>query len=101
MTDVQSLFRVNMKYFRLLRGYTQAELAERCDLSSNYICEMEAGRRFPSADSLDALCDALDIQAFELFLEESGGDQLAEREPLYALKLRLRNHIAKALEEFV
>ena len=52
MSDTRTLLRENIRRLRARSGFTQAELAESCGLSPNYIAELEAGRRFPSAATL-------------------------------------------------
>lgn len=46
---------------RKLQGISQAELAERADLSVVYISNIEAGKKNISADVLLRLCSALNI----------------------------------------
>jgi len=100
VANTKSLLQDNIRTLRALRQLTQAELAERCDLSPNYIAEIEAGRRFPSPDTIDELCDALGVRPFELFLADSDGINLGESEPTYALKERLKRRVLDAIASF-
>ena len=51
---------------RLQRQMTRRVLADKCDLSINFIYRMERDNRRPSSDSLGRLCRALGITANEL-----------------------------------
>lgn len=42
------------------RGWTQVELAEKADLSSNYVARLERGEVGPSLFVAQKLCEALD-----------------------------------------
>jgi len=57
---------------RGLAGLTQAELAERSDLSRMSVVLFESGRRTPYPRSLEALRRALEKAGVE-FIEENGG----------------------------
>ncbi len=58
-----------LKELRLKRRLTQAELAERVDLSTNFVGMVERGLRNTSIDKLFALADALNISLSEFFKE--------------------------------
>lgn len=59
----------NLKYYRRLRGLSQSQLAAACSLSANYVGEIEMGRKFPSADTMERMVKVLEIQPESLFLE--------------------------------
>lgn len=44
-------------------------LADRTGLSPGFIGDIESGRKLPSADSLQRILDALDLEPYELFLD--------------------------------
>ena len=45
---LQQIFIANLKKFRKERGFSQMVLSEKCDTTSNYIGQIEMGRRIPS-----------------------------------------------------
>jgi len=51
---------------RQLRGWTQAQLAERSRLSSNYVARLERGELGPSLLVANQLCEALEIEVGSL-----------------------------------
>lgn len=70
LNEIQSTFIRNLKKARGEAGLTQANVAEKCFLSTYYITEIETGRRFPSVETLQKLCEALNVRPFTLFLTE-------------------------------
>lgn len=65
--STKEIFRINLKYFRNKRGFTQEKLSELCGISSDYLSEIERGRKTPSFTRMDLICDALGIEAYKLF----------------------------------
>lgn len=59
----------NLKYYRKLGDLSQSQLTEACSLSTNYIGEIEMGRKFPSAGTMERIVKVLGIQPETLFLE--------------------------------
>lgn len=56
-----------VKYFRQLSRLTQAQLAEKADLSVNYVSEIETGMASPTLKTLLKLAQALNVEIEELF----------------------------------
>lgn len=50
------------------KGITQEKLAEKANLSSNYLSHIETSRSIPSLETLMALCVALDVTPDSLLL---------------------------------
>ncbi|MCF7914017.1 MAG: helix-turn-helix transcriptional regulator [Spirochaetaceae bacterium] len=69
MTKVQELLVVNLKRARYNKGLSQMKLAERANLSLGFIGDIESGKKFPSANSIQKIVDSLKIQPFELFID--------------------------------
>jgi len=64
---LQQIFISNLKRIRKERGYSQMKLSEKCDTTSNYIGQIEMGRRIPSFEKIEIIATALDISPHELF----------------------------------
>jgi len=60
------ILRINIKKYRLERGLTQEKLSELTNISTDYISEIERGKRVPSIKRLDLLANALKIEAYML-----------------------------------
>lgn len=60
-------FGPNVKKFRLARGMTQKQLAEKVHIIPKSISEIERGVSYTSFETLDLLAEALDVTAADLF----------------------------------
>jgi len=67
MANIREVLAQNLKENRRKLGITQPELAERASLSTSYLAMIEIARKFPTADVLDRLAIALNINPNELF----------------------------------
>lgn len=65
--DRKKLFGVRIKGLRERRGWTQENLAERMDISTNYLSSIERGKENPTLNMLIKFSDALDVEMRELF----------------------------------
>lgn len=78
-TQFHQLLIKNLKVYRKKCGYSQMKLAHLCSVSPNYIGEIEMGRKFPSADTMDKIIFALNLKPYQLFFSEedfSGMDEI-------------------------
>ena len=50
-----------IKIFRKNKGYSQKELAEKCGLSVNALCQIEKDATFPQKSTIKKICSILDI----------------------------------------
>jgi len=57
----------NIKFLRSRRGFTQAVLAEKADISIIFLSSVERGAKYPKPDVLARLARALEVEVFELF----------------------------------
>jgi len=73
MTDLHRCLAANLKALRQRWGFSQAELAERSDLSVSYVGEIEVAVKWPSAENLERLAKALHVRPHQLFLEPEDG----------------------------
>ena len=53
------------------RGFSQMTLSEKCDTTSNYIGQIEMGRRIPSFEKIEKIANALGVPSHELFAYEA------------------------------
>ena len=75
----QGDFIENLKYYRSLKGYSQAKLAELCQCQPATIGCIECARQFPSFDLLFKISTALDIHPADLFLRNASKSVLKTR----------------------
>ncbi len=69
MKNIGNLFAENLKKYRNARGYSQEDLAAKCNLHRTYISQLERQIKSPSLDTLDKLSTALDIDICSLITE--------------------------------
>jgi transcriptional regulator with XRE-family HTH domain len=69
MTDkeLQGIFSANIKRHRQSRNLSQADLAEKLDISVNFLCNIENGNRWISPQTLVKFASALKVEPYELF----------------------------------
>jgi len=67
MAKIREILAQNMKTHRQRLGITQPELAERANISTNFIGMIEQKRKFPAPEMLDRIAAAMDIETYELF----------------------------------
>jgi transcriptional regulator with XRE-family HTH domain len=58
----------NIKNLRSHRHYSQAELAEKADISIIYLSNIERGKKFPKPAILVQLAEGLEVEIYELFI---------------------------------
>ncbi|MDR0457307.1 MAG: helix-turn-helix transcriptional regulator [Treponema sp.] len=85
---LQQIFIDNLKKIRKERGFSQMVLSEKCDTTSNYIGQIEMGRRIPSFEKIEKIAIALGIPSHELFMYETA-------EKKQEKKLKTRDYLQK------
>lgn len=61
---LREIFSNNIKFYRTKNKMSQQELAERCETATNYISEIETGRKFPSIEMIEKLATVLEVPAW-------------------------------------
>ena len=67
MKGLKQIFGSQVRFWRKERGWTQAELADRVDLSADMVGRIERGSAGPSIESIEKLAVVLDVQPALLF----------------------------------
>lgn len=68
IVKAQDILAANVKKYRKLRGLIQEKLSEMADISTDYLSEIERGKRIPRIVVIDRLAEALDIDSYRLFM---------------------------------
>ena len=66
--STSEIFRNNLKFYRTEQGYTQEKLSEICDISTDYLSQIEIGKRTPSFKRMELIAKALNIEVYKLFM---------------------------------
>jgi transcriptional regulator with XRE-family HTH domain len=85
---LRGLLSQNIKRFRQRKGWSQAKLAEKMEISTNYLSDIETKRGWVSPFSLIKLANALEIEVFELF------------KPLETASIDIKTAVDRCLDDF-
>jgi len=96
MTELRKILGANMKAYRSELGYSQAKLAESIDTATNYIAQIENGKRFPTDKMLEKIANALQKKSYELFSFEHYENKM-EKDWQTQILLDLENFIHKRI----
>lgn len=67
---LRTIFTENLKYYRRKAGFTQQQFAEKCEIATNYLSEIEREQKFPSVEMIERLSSELKIPAYFLFMNK-------------------------------
>jgi len=56
-----------IRFYRKQRQLSQAELAEKSDISVTFLSKIERGIKFPTSESLSGLANGLGVEVYQLF----------------------------------
>ena len=68
MDNIRETFARNLRENRRKSGLTQAQLAEKAEVSTHYIALIELARNIPKVDTIERLANALNVEIYELFI---------------------------------
>ena len=68
--NIRKVLGVNVKYYRFLIGYTQEQLAEKCELSPRYISDIENFKGNIPIDTLENIAKYLKVAPYLLIKEQ-------------------------------
>ncbi|MBZ4650359.1 MAG: hypothetical protein PWQ83_1765 [Thermosipho sp. (in: thermotogales)] len=86
-----------IKTLRIARGYTQEELADRCDLSRSFISQLENDQVSPSIDTLERILRVLGSDLKTFFSTDKRQEKIvfkaSERVPMYLDEYGIKGYI--------
>jgi len=65
------ILKYNIKYYRNMQNLTQEQLGELSGISTDYISELERGKKVPSIKRLDLIAKALNVEIYKFFILEN------------------------------
>jgi len=78
MSTFLKKFGDTIKKYRKLRGYSQERLAGLANMDFKYLGEVERGQRNISVKNVEKICNALDVQPYQIFMFEIKGNTKAK-----------------------
>ncbi|WP_461246880.1 helix-turn-helix domain-containing protein [Treponema sp. R6D11] len=67
MGKIRQILADNMRKYRQKQGFSQVKLAEKADVTAQYIAMIEMCSKFPKPEMLERFAKSLDIEPHELF----------------------------------
>lgn len=69
--DIVKVFGDNLKLYHTQLGLSQEAFASKCGMHRTYISAIECYRRSISLENIQRIADALGIETYKLFIEET------------------------------
>lgn len=85
--SLRQIFSSNIKFYRTQNNLSQQELAEKCETATNYISEIETGRKFPSIEMIEKISNVLNVPVWALFYVNNNEKQ--DKNPVVVLSDKL------------
>jgi transcriptional regulator with XRE-family HTH domain len=85
----------NLRRLRKYRNWSQTELAQKANISLNFLSEIERGYKWPYPGTLENLAGALGVEVHEFFRSRESGPGIED------YMNRFSNDLAAAVEQSV
>ena len=92
--DLKDILRTNIRRYRDYRKWTQAELAEKLEISVNFLSDIENGKKWISPATMVKFASVFNIEPYELFKTADYPDPSVS-----ALFLRYNDEVVKSVSE--
>jgi transcriptional regulator with XRE-family HTH domain len=99
--ELRRILSDNIRKFRARRAWSQFNLAAKCDLSTNFLADIEAGNTWVSGLTLAKLAKALEIEAYELLKPEKGDSFLEKHSEHNVMMDKFTKDLSVAMQESV
>lgn len=77
------ILRNNVKYYRIIRGFTQEKMSELMEINEKHYCNLENGRYNFTLENLDLVSTILNKESWELLKERHNEDEVPSRLDFY------------------
>jgi transcriptional regulator with XRE-family HTH domain len=65
--ELRAILGKGIRFYRKQKQLSQADLAEKADISITFLSKIERGIKFPTSDSLSGIANGLEVEVYELF----------------------------------
>ena len=99
---LRNVFIENLKLYRKKTGLSQQELAEKCDIATNYLSEIERGQKFPSIEMIERISKELNVPAYLFFLDgqTAANSEYIEKKRNYEFCEKLETILSEMLKDY-
>lgn len=66
ISTIRKVLGANVRYYRFVIGYTQEQVAEKCNLSPRYVSDIENAQGNISVDTLESIAKVLKVESYLL-----------------------------------
>lgn len=91
MSDILKKLGLRIREERKRAGLTQEQLAEKVDLSTDFIGYIERGKQAPYLKTLERIAQTLGVEVYELFIFKETPEGTERKEAIQALVHLLHN----------
>ena len=67
---IRTILSTNIRFYRNRHGWSQTYLADKEDISTNFLSDIETCKKWPFPETLEKIAKGLSIDVFELFKSE-------------------------------
>ena len=82
--------RINMRYYRIINGLTQEQMADKLDMTEKHYCHLENGKYNITLDNLDNISKIFNKEPWELLKENHREDEVPSKVDKYIGKRNMR-----------
>jgi transcriptional regulator with XRE-family HTH domain len=97
--NIKKVLGRNIKCFRFHRQLSQADLAEKAEISITFLSNIERGLKYPKAQVLGQIARGLNVEVWELFKNDISPDE--SKEWLTRLTSDMKTQVIKAMDEVI
>ena len=103
MTDIKNIFGNNVRKAREMQGLTQEKLSELIGIGVPALSNIECGKSYPTAETIEKIVKALKVEYYLLYINEEDYDlDIAYSEVLVGIeRLKSNKLIFKRVYDFV
>ena len=95
--EIRNILGRNVKYFRFHRQLSQADLAEKANISITFLSNIERGKMFPKVETLSRITESLNVDVFELFKPDNA--PIDNKKTVNRFSKDLRDNINSTISE--
>jgi transcriptional regulator with XRE-family HTH domain len=97
--DIKKALGQNIKYFRFHRQLSQADLAEKAEISITFLSNIERGLKYPKAQVLGQIARGLNVDVWELFKSDISPDE--SRDWVNRLTSDMKTRVIQTMDEVI
>jgi transcriptional regulator with XRE-family HTH domain len=94
--ELRGILGKGIRFYRQQRQLSQADLAEKAEISITFLSNIERGLKYPTSDTLSAIADGLEVEVFELYRHDHS--PIERRRLFERFKTDITQNILKTLE---